>query len=411
MMKTTKWTVMLLVLMLLGWQATGWAADKKYLLSEHTYKALDRAQQLMEKNNYNQAEQDLKELLGETKSGSYDHAMVEQTLGYLYSSKEQYQPATAAFKRALDSGALPDKVAHNLRYNMAQLLLADGEYKQGISEMEAWLDKEPKPSSDTYVMLASAYYQIKNYHKVIANMQMAIKRDNHPKEDWYRMLLSAYLQLKEYKSAIGVLETLITQYPYKKDYWDQLTALYQQQSKEFTSLAVRVLAQKLDLGNDKTLLSLADMYRYLQIPFKAATLLKQGMDNGVIETNYDNLEKLAQSWLAARETEKAAAVLEQMVPLDKTGTSDLKLGQVYVSMEKWEKAVTALSKSLAKLKGNDVGKANLLLGMAYFHIGKPQKATNCFNKAVGFKAQRNQAAQWLHYLEQLNSNQDKKDAA
>jgi len=213
--------------------------------------------------------------------------------------------------------------------------------------------------------------------------------------------LSAYLELKYYKSAIKVLETLITKYPYKKNYWSQLASLYLQQNKEFTALAVKMLAQRLELSDSKTLINLADMYRYLHIPYKSAQLLSKAVKAGTIEANAKNLNKLADSWLASKEDEEAVIVLEKLTKLDKNGESTLKLGRVLFGLEQWQKAVDYLTKSVAKLSGDKLGTASLLLGMTQFHLGNLIQAKTQFSKAVAYKNERNQAGQWLRHVEKL----------
>ena len=373
--------------------------DGQYLLTEKTYKALSAAQDLMAAEKDTEAEKKLKALLKQTTDGSYERAVVQQTLGYLYSSQEKYKNARKLFKQALDSKALPEKVSHNLHYNLAQLFLADEEYKEGIALLEQWLKAETSPPNSAHVLIASAYYRVKNYKKTIEHIRIAIKNDKSSKEAWYQLLLSAHLELKQYKSAISVLETLITRYPYQKVYWTQLSALYLQQNKEFTALAVKMLAQRLELGDGKVLINLADMYRYLHIPYKSAQLLTNGINDGQIEANFDNLNHLADSWLAAKEGQKAADVLQQVARLDDSGESDLKYGRVLFGLEQWQQAADALTKSVKKLDGEQQGTASLLLGMAQYHLGDLAQAKMTFGKAVAFKHERNQAGQWLRHIE------------
>lgn len=381
--------------------------DSQYLLTEKTYKALSAAQDLLAADQYTAAEKQLKSLLSQTDDKSYERAVVQQTLGYLYSAQTQYKQAANFFQLALDSNALPDKISHDLRYNLAQILLADEQYQKGITLLETWLKKESSPPNSAYVLLASAHYRVQNYKKVIENINTAIKRDKSPKEAWYQILLSAHLELKQYKFAIKVLETLITKYPYQENYWKQLAALYLQQDKEFSAVAVRMLAQRLELGDAKTLISLADMYRYLHIPYKSAQLLADAIHKGVIDANFENLERLADSWIAAKDAEKAAETLQQMAQIDNSGESDLKLGRVLTGQEHWQRAVEPLSRSLQKLKGEKVGAASLLLGMVHFHLGDLIQAKTMFSNAVAFENERNQAGQWLRHVEnQLAERED-----
>lgn len=399
-----------LCFLLASFQTVVLAADE-YLLTEKTYKSLSKAQELMEADNYTQAERALADLLAQTEAGSYDRAVVQQTIAYLYSEQGQYDKAVAAFQKALDANALPDDVTHNLRYNLAQLLIADGQYKKGISLMESWLQGETQPDNDVFVLLATANYRIDNHTKVIEYIRRAIRNDADPKEDWYRLQLSSHMSLKQYKSAIQILETLLTRYPYQKIYWDQLAALYLEQDKEFTSLAVRLLADRLDLGDSKTLINLADMYRYLSIPYKSGQLLQQAVADGVINNNFDNLEKLAQSWLAAREDKLAAQTLQNMLPMDTSGQTHLKLGQVYIGMEQWQQALTVLEQSQTLLKGNQLGRAYLLTGMAFFNLEQLTKAKAAFSEAIAFEQQSNQAGQWLRHIDdQLKQAENEQDS-
>lgn len=384
--------------------------DDSYLLTEKTYKALSAAQSLMDENKFSVAEVQLKSLLNQSESSAYEHAVVQQTLGYLYSSQEDYKQASVLFQQAIDSNALPEKVSHDLRYNLGQLFLADEQYNKGIAMLERWLKAEASPPNSAHVLLASAYYRIKNYKKTIEHIRIAIKNDKSAKEAWHQVLLSAHLELKQYKSAISVLETLITLYPYQKNYWAQLSALYLQQNKEFTSLAVKMLAQRLELGDRKTLISLADMYRYLHIPYKSALLLTQGIESGVIESNLENLSRLADSWLAAKEDAKAATILKKVAELDVSGESDLKYSRVLFGLEQWQDTTEPLSKSLKKLKGKRRGAAYLLLGMTQFHLNQLSQAKASFTKAVAFENQRNQAGQWLRHVDNLLAEEEPDDS-
>lgn len=383
-------------------------AEDEYLLSEATYKSLNAAQEKMEQQQYRQAEADLKKLVGETDAGSYERAVVLQTLGYLYSETEEYKLAAEQFEDALALNALPEDVTHNLRYNLAQLLISDGAYQKGIDLLTQWLNKESQANSSAYVLLATAYYQINQFTNAVEAIRTAIQRDNSPKENWYRLQLSAHMEMQQYNQAINVLEILIERFPINKTYWDQLAALYAQQDKRLTSLAVQMLAKRLNLGEKDTVLRLANMYRYLNIPYKSAQLLQKSMDDGVIERNFKNLESLADSWLAARENENATQVLARMQSMDSSGETDLKLARVFISMEQWDEAAGPLQQSLEKLPEAKRGQAWMLSGMVNYHLGNMQQSEQHLNRALAYTEVRNQASQWLRHLQ--NTRKDKEDA-
>jgi tetratricopeptide (TPR) repeat protein len=407
MMKTLNQKVVLLTLLSsLVWSFSVLANE--YLLSEKTYNSLNAAQEKMEQQQYRQAEADLKKLVGETAAGSYERAVVLQTLGYLYSETEQYKLAADQFEQALALNALPEDVTHNLRYNLAQLLIGDDRYQKGIDLLNEWLKNEPQANSNAYVLLATAYYQINQFSRAVEAIRTAIQRDRAPKESWYRLQLAAHMEMQQYNQSIDVLEILIERFPVNKTYWDQLAALYAQQDKRLTSLAVQMLAKRLNMGDNDTVIRLANMYRFLNIPYKSAQLLQKSMDDGVIERNFKNLESLADSWLAARENENATQVLARMQAMDASGETDLKLARVYISMENWPAAAGPLQQSLEKLAEDKRGQAWMLSGMVNYHLGNMEQSEQHLNRALAFAEVRNQASQWLRHLQ--NTRPDKEDA-
>jgi tetratricopeptide (TPR) repeat protein len=170
-------------------------------------------------------------------------------------------------------------------------------------------------------------------------------------------------------------------------------------------LAVQVLAQRLALSDRQVLVRLSDLYRYLHIPYKAAQLLDKGMQEGVIVPNQKNLNRLADSWLAAREKGKAVTVLKRVAQRDSSGESELKYGRVLFDLEQWQAASIAFDSSLQKLAGKKRGMATLMAGLAQFHLGHLKRAQVLLNKATAYQREQQQALYWLNYVDQLIQNE------
>ena len=373
--------------------------SNQYSLTNETYKALLTAQELMSKEQHSKAEIHLLGLLKRTNAGSYDEAMVKQMLGYAYSSQEQYQKAITEFEQVLALRVLSETVSHSLRYNLGQLLLIEEEYSKGVKMLEQWFSGESSPSNAAHALIASGYYPLNNYSQTVIHMKVAIGNKKSAPENWYQLLLAAHIELKQYSAGIELVELMIVHYPHKDRYWQQLAFLYGQQNKEVSALAAQVLADRLELSDGDVLLRVSSLYRYLNIPYKSAQLLVVGLQKGVVIDNEKNLSLLADSWLAARERGKAAAVLKRLAEKDSTGESDLKYGRVLFDLEKWQTSSEAFENSLQKLKGAKRGTAILMAGLAEFQLGRLKKAKFYLNKATDYKSEEKQALQWLNYLE------------
>tara|TARA_B100000795_G_scaffold85561_1_gene62162 strand:- start:325 stop:1563 length:1239 start_codon:yes stop_codon:yes gene_type:complete len=373
--------------------------NNQYSLTNENYKALVTAQELISKEQYSKAEVKLLALLKRTNAGSYDEAMVRQILGYTYSSQEQYQKAITEFEQALASKVLSETVSHALRYNLGQLLLIEEEYSKGVEMLEQWFNDEPSPSNAAHALIASGYYPLYNYSKTVKHMKIAIRNKKAAPENWYQLLLAGHIELKQYSASIELVELMIVRYPHKEPYWQQLAFLYAQQNKEVSALATQVLADRLELSDGDVLLRVSSLYRYLNIPYKSAQLLVIGLQKGVVIDNEKNLSFLANSWLAAREREKAAAVLKRLAEKDSTGESDLKYGRVLFDLEEWQASSEAFDNSLQKLKGAKRGRANLMVGLTQFQLGRLKQAELYLKKATDYKSEEKQALHWLNYLE------------
>ncbi|MFT7234638.1 MAG: tetratricopeptide (TPR) repeat protein [Methylophagaceae bacterium] len=399
MMQTVYKLFLLLLLMNLG--SVSLAKEKQYLLTEKTYKAVSAAQELMTAEQYLEAQSQLLVILSKTKAGSYDRAVVQQTLGYVYSAKSQYKNAREHFQQALDSEVLQETVSHGLRYNLGQLLLAEDKFDAGIQVLELWFEAEPKPPNNAHVLIASAYYQTGQFRQSVNHMTQAVTNREKPPENWYQLLLAGHLELKEYSDGISVLEKLIVRFQNNDNYWAHLSALYAQQNKQTSALAVDVLASYLELGDGRVVERLSDMYRYLHIPYKSAMLLQKGLKQGRVTKNTKNLNRLADSWLAARERGKAVLVLEQLALSDQSGKASLKLGRVLFDLEQWGEASNAFKVSLKYLKGGKRGSAALMAGLSQFYLGDFGQAQSWLSQAARYKNEGRQARYWLDYIDQV----------
>jgi tetratricopeptide (TPR) repeat protein len=284
---------------------------------------------------------------------------------------------------------------------LGQLLLAEDQFKAGIAVLEQWFESEPSPPNNAHVLIASAYYQIGQYRQSVRHMKRAVSNTKTVPENWYQLLLAGHIELKQFPSGIKVLEKLIVRFPDNDNYWSQLSALYAQQNKQVSALAVEVLAGHLVLSDGQVTERLSDMYRYLQIPYKSALLLQKGMKQGTVVANTRNLNRLADSWLAARERRNAVVVLKRLAGSDQSGEANLKLGRVLFELEQWREAGAAFKASLKHLKGQKRGTAALMAGLAQFHLGHFEQAEAWLNQATGYKNTGRQARYWLDYIDQV----------
>lgn len=374
--------------------------DKPTTISPGLYKKLQKAEQLVAKKSFSQAEKKLKTLLVNVKKNSYGHATVLRSLSSVYALKEQYNKAAETLSSSIALKVFPKKQEQQAILNLGQLYMATENYSKAIRTLEPWLANNPNTNARINVLVANAYSQLKRYRKAIPYIEKAIAKTKKPQESWYQLNLALYFELKNYSSAVGVLKKLIRLYPDKKTYWDQLSSVHQQLKQYKKAISVKHLAYKKGLiETEKGLLELANLFLYIGSPYRAANLLKNGFDQKKIKRNSKNWETLAQAWNMAKEQDLAINALEKASKLNEKGRLYLRLGQIYVEQEKWNLAIKSLNKAISKGGVKDTGSIYMLLGMSYFETKKNKLAKNSFIKAAKYSKNKKAALQWLNYIE------------
>lgn len=370
------------------------------LLSERTYKRLDRIYKLMDKENYSEALSKLEKLKQSVKNRPYEKALVLQTTGYLYSATNKPAKAIESFKASLELKVMPESVTQNIQLNMTQLYMETDNNTQALVVYKQWLDNKTSPGAAAHILGARLYAKLKDYPNAIHHINAALSATENPQESWYQLILAIYYESKNYQASASLLEQMIVRFPEKKNYWLQLSAIYFTLKQDQKALSVSQLAYSRGLlGTEEEILNLARLYLYMNLPLQAAKLIEKGLANNTVTENKKNLLLLSDSYLQARETILATRYLDKAARLSNDPELLLRLATIEAAQENWPNVIAALDNTdITSLK--KPAKAHLLKGIAYFEQNKPDDAIMSFKKAaLDNKTQKN-AQQWLNLLSQ-----------
>lgn len=371
--------------------------EDQYLLSNSTYEALSAARELMQKEDFAQAEAGLLPLLNNNPS-PYETAVIQQTLGHIYFALDKHAEAATAFIKSIETHALPGAVTHDIQYIIAQLLASTGKYKESLDYLLPWLESEASPKPEALVLAGTIYYQLNDFRNMIPPVQKALSLSGNPEQSWYEMLLAGYYQLKEYKEAATELEKMIVRFPENKTYWQQLAGAWQLAGVYQRALAAYELALNKGILDTSGLMQLIHLYLHEQLPYKAATLLRDKINSGEIDNSIENLDLLASSWLLAREYDPAIKVLTELAQLKNDPGLYFRIGQIYFEKEKWQEAIVALERVTKDGNAANLAEAWLLIGIAAFHNHEEARSARALNQAVSYETTRKQAEWWLNRL-------------
>jgi tetratricopeptide (TPR) repeat protein len=387
-------TLALLGLLLLA----GAAAAANYTLSPRVGKKFNKAYEALQEEDYDTARKIMNSFDAEDMK-DYPAALVYQTRGHLFGIEEKYAEAAEQFELCLAKESLPPGSQLSIRFNLAQIYLMLEQFDRSIKNFKIWFEQSENPNPSAYYMLAMAYYQSGAPQKAVEPARTAIDMTDSPKQGWLQLLLALYMEQKQYKKAVPLLEDLVTRFP-KKSYWIQLAAVYSELGRDMDSLAAQQLAYAQGLlTTDRELTRLAQLFLFNDLPFSAAVVMQKGLADGTIENDSDNWRLLGDSWLAAREYEKALEPLHNAAELSDDGDLYVRLGQVYVQREEWGKAIETLGQALGKGSLKDVGNAHLLIGIANYNQKKIGAARTSFAKARDSEKTKDSANRWLKHIE------------
>ena len=390
----------ILFVMLVLFCASLLAEEKKktYQLEPNVHAELIGIHKQIDEGQNGKAIERLKKLISSNNLKAYDSAVAYQTMGFAKSNIGEFSDAAKHFIKAFSLDALPADVTHGLNYSTAQLLIHIDKTKEGLKYLSKWFANEPKATGDAHILAATAYYYLKDYKQLIIHVEKALALSNKPPLSWYELLLAGYYEIKEYKKSAALLETIINKHPKKTNYWLQLAEIYQRLKQDKKALAIYELAYAKGLLKKDDINRLISNYLYLEMPYKAATILEKEMAIGDINPDIKMLTLLADSWLLAQENQKAEPVFKEIIKKFNDDHTRLRLGQLYIEAEEWKKVIDVLDVEFAPENKVLLSKVNLLLGIAQYHSKNMDKATRAFTHALSDKSTEEQASWWLKHL-------------
>lgn len=371
-------------------------------MSQKVFKRLQEAQELAEQENYSEVHELLDDLRGRRSLSVYETAQVWNYTAYTYYLQERFNEAIDAYQQVLDQGALPDALTQSTLKTLSQLYFVVENYQQALVSINQLLAKTQEPAADIYVLLGQAHFQLKQFKEALQPIRTAIQiarqQGQRPKENWLLLLQVIYYELEDYPRMVDVLKELIQIYP-KDRYLITLAAVYSQLGDTAKQLAItEVLYEKGYIKESHQIMNLANLYMLHGLPFKAGKLLEKELAAKRIERSENNLRLLSQAWQQAQEDEKAIPPLEQAAALAQDGELYVRLAQSYINLERWDNAVQALQKGLAKGDLRRPDTAQIMLGMALFNQNKFVQARTVFEKALTDKRSQQMAEEWLAHV-------------
>ncbi len=381
-------------------------------LRSNVFDQLSRAQNFADAGDAKQAFAVLDVVQGKSSyMNSYELAMMHNFYAFVHYNEEQFEQAISRFEMVVAQQPIPEAFEQATLMSLAQLNMMQSHYDKTIAFIEKWevIQKARFPGkaipAKNLVLKAQAMYQKQDYAAASNYINAAVEQIEtndlgfQVDENWYVLQRALYFELKQPEQVKNVLLKLLKKFEQPK-YWIQLAGMYGELEQESAQLAIMESAyQKGYVTSSSDIFNLAQLYYYHEMPYKAAALMEKAMATKALAADERNLTFLAQAWNFSKETEKAIPVMLAAAKLSDTGELYAQLGQMYLNMDQWQKAINSSQQAIEKGGLRNEGTAYLVLGMAQFNTGQYHEALNQLAKAQEYDGSRGMAQQWSKFVE------------
>ncbi len=281
----------------------------QYTLDNSTYTTVERIQKLMGANKYEKAIDLGKSILPRVKRESpYAEALISELIANSYLIQKKLDQAEPYLKTIVQLNALQPDSQRSIVQELAAVYLENKNYNGAIRLYNQVLQQDTKnkqqPGPDLFYRLGLAYSyrgdansSNSDYSTALRYIKQAIrmaeqlyakdpKKNDAPSKDWYQSWFVMAYKLKDFKQARDVAQLLVARWPNDKDFWSYYanTALLLNDDQQAAAIYGLMYRRGMFKSKDDYM-QLASLLLEENTPYKAAEVISDGMQKGVVPEN------------------------------------------------------------------------------------------------------------------------------
>lgn len=379
------------------------ATKQAQAVSKEVYDQITKAQEMVDGKDYSGALRMLNRLYDPDKLTEYEQANVLNYIGFVYYNQDDIQNAIRTYDKMVAIPSLEPQLLKQTTYTLAQLNMMEERYAKTLELLNRWFTLESNPAPEPFVLKAQVFYQLQRYKDMVepieTAMRIAREREKEVKEDWYVLLNFAYFQQEDYRKVRDIQKILLQNWP-KKRYWFSLAGAYTELGEDQNLIAAydAAFTQGM-LEKESEFVTMAQLFMQREVPYKAATLIEEQMNSGVVSKNEKNYRLLSQAWMLSMEDEKAIPALQQAARLSTDGELDVRLANSYLNVGEYEECAKAARNGLRKGGLKNPDNAQISLGMCLYNTRDYNDAKESFRAAARVQKSARIANQWIRVIE------------
>jgi len=330
------------------------------LKSEKDQKALNEGLDAANNGEKDKALQLLQPLAdGSGTSSKYAQALALQGIANMKYNDGDVKGAIATLKQALDIGVMPNDTYFQLKYMYTQFLVADEQYAPALQSLQEWRNEGKKETADSYGLEGNIDYRLEKYPEAIAAITKAKSMpDAKPQGSWDQILAASYAETGQGDKAAALATEALQKNP------NDATALNNAASSLIQAQkypeAIQLLEKARSAGafkDEKQYVNLAKVYlidgqdhseRQVGNAGKAAAVLKEGFDKGVVQKTGENYNLLGDAYVTGDDMKNALAAYQEAAKVATNGEPALKVARVQLQENQYAAAEKSATDAISK---------------------------------------------------------------
>ncbi len=248
-------------------------ADRQF--GKSSGKTVHKAIKLWEKGKQLKAFNKLEEARALPGLNAYEISTIETFLGAYAFEMDDMTAAIQHYQNSVTANGLLPSEKKTVEGNIAELLVANGDYAEGAKSLTEWMQKYGEnPKYVEYTM--QAYVQAENYKSALPWAEEWFRQTNSPERKHYDLLNFLYNDLGKTDNQLSVIEDMIKIWPDDRTLWDSKRSILYRKGQEKS--AYEVLSEMYDqslISSEKEIMNLAFYHAYFGDEPRARSLLEK----------------------------------------------------------------------------------------------------------------------------------------
>jgi tetratricopeptide (TPR) repeat protein len=342
----------------------------------------------------------LTEALGLDELSPYERAVLLQMRGRSAYETDNVVAAISDWRAALDLQALPAADSARLRLYTGQLLMAQGEYAEGVALLEAAVASGEVLSADLGFNLAQGHAHLGAHEIALDYGQRARQIAEGPELRHYQLIGWLLQELERNEEQLEHAETMVELWPAERAHWSVYAGLLARAGRDAEAFeARRVMYVAGMLTESEEIVRLARYYAFFENPYPGAVMLEREINAGRADADTETLDLLASLWRQSREWDRVLSVLRSIATTTGEGRHYADLGEALYQTGAYSEAEQVFLQALRRGDVEGRGQIWALIGAARVELDRESAALDAFREAAAYPETQRVSAGWINYLE------------